>query len=72
MIFIANSAKKIFAKIVRKNKADGIKLYLSDNVTSILVRKSGTEPLLRIYCESDDAKKIDRIFKAVDKIISEA
>ncbi len=57
-------------KIVRKNKADGIKLYLSDNVTSILVRKSGTEPLLRIYCETDDAKKAERIFKSVDKIIN--
>lgn len=56
-------------KIVRKNNADGIKLYLKDGVTSILVRKSGTEPLLRIYCESDDEKKIESIFKAINKII---
>jgi phosphomannomutase len=55
--------------IIRKNYADGIKLYLNDNVTSILVRKSGTEPLLRIYCESDSEEKQNKIFSEIDKII---
>lgn len=55
--------------IVRKNNADGIKLYLNDNLSSILVRKSGTEPLLRIYCESDFDEKIKNIFEAIDKLI---
>ncbi|MCR5260202.1 MAG: hypothetical protein K6C94_00005 [Candidatus Gastranaerophilales bacterium] len=65
-----SKAEKISTfKIVRKNTLDGIKLYLDDDVTSILVRKSGTEPLLRVYCESDSDKKITKIFKAVDKLI---
>lgn len=56
--------------IIGKNDADGIKLYLNDNVTSILVRKSGTEPLLRIYCESDTEEKITDIFAHIDTIIN--
>ena len=56
-------------KIVRKNRADGIKLYLEDNVTSILVRKSGTEPLLRVYFESDSDDKIAELIAFADKIV---
>ncbi|MBQ2645370.1 phosphoglucomutase/phosphomannomutase family protein [bacterium] len=56
-------------KIANKNHLDGIKIYLNDNITSILVRKSGTEPLLRIYCESDNDKKIEKIFKYIRKLI---
>ncbi len=47
--------------IIRKDDKDGIKLYLEDNKTWILVRASGTEPLLRIYIESDSQDKIDNI-----------
>ena len=47
--------------IIRKDDKDGIKLYLEDNKTWILVRASGTEPLLRIYIESDNQNKIDNI-----------
>jgi phosphomannomutase len=47
--------------IIRKDDKDGIKLYLEDNKTWILVRASGTEPLLRIYIESDRQDKIDNI-----------
>lgn len=56
-------------EIVRKNKADGIKLYLKDGITSILVRKSGTEPLLRIYCESDSEEKINKIFNSIHDLL---
>lgn len=52
-------------KIVKKDDKDGIKLYLEDNTTWILVRPSGTEPLLRIYIESDCQDKIDRIISFV-------
>ena len=44
-------------KIVKINKIDGLKMYFEDN-SSVLVRKSGTEPLLRIYFESDSEDKI--------------
>jgi len=51
-------------KISKKDYKDGVKLYLEDGKTWILVRPSGTEPLLRIYIESDLQEKIDSI-KAV-------
>ena len=47
--------------VVRKDFKDGVKLYFEDNCTWILVRPSGTEPLLRIYVESDSQEKIDKI-----------
>ena len=40
---------------------DGIKLFLNDGLTSLLIRKSGTEPLLRFYIESDKTDYIDEI-----------
>jgi phosphomannomutase len=48
-------------KILKKDFKDGVKLYLDDEKTWILVRPSGTEPLLRIYIESDSQDKINRI-----------
>ena len=47
--------------VIKKDDKDGIKLYLDDNRSWILVRLSGTEPLLRIYIESDTCEKIDKI-----------
>lgn len=44
--------------ILKKDFKDGVKLYLDDNSSWILVRPSGTEPLLRIYFESDSEEKI--------------
>lgn len=51
-------------KIIKKDTKDGIKLYFDDNSSWILVRASGTEPLLRIYFESDSEDKII-LFKTV-------
>ncbi len=48
-------------KISKKDYKDGVKLYFEDNTTWILVRPSGTEPLLRIYIESDSTDKIEKI-----------
>ena len=48
-------------KIIKKDFKDGVKLYLEDGTTWILVRPSGTEPLLRIYIESDSLGKIEQI-----------
>ncbi len=47
-------------QVKRINKLDGIKLYFDDG-SWILVRPSGTEPLLRIYIESDSIKKLNEI-----------
>ena len=45
-------------KVVRINKIDGVKLYFDDG-SWILVRPSGTEPLLRIYIECDSLEKLE-------------
>ena len=44
-------------KIIKENSIDGLKLYLEEG-SSILIRKSGTEPLLRIYFEADSIEKL--------------
>ena len=50
-------------QVVRKDFKDGVKLYLDDNTSWVLVRPSGTEPLLRIYFESDSLEKIEKFKK---------
>ena len=39
---------------------DGLKLYLEEG-SWILIRKSGTEPLLRIYFESSKEEKMKEL-----------
>lgn len=50
-------------RIIHKDFKDGVKLYLEDNTSWVLVRPSGTEPLLRIYFESDSLEKIEKFKK---------
>ena len=50
-------------KVIKKDFKDGVKLYLEDNTSWVLVRPSGTEPLLRIYFESDSPEKIEKFKK---------
>ena len=50
-------------KVIRKDFKDGVKLYLEDNASWVLARPSGTEPLLRIYFESDSIEKIEKFKK---------
>ena len=47
---------------------DGVKLMLGEN-SKILVRPSGTEPLLRIYFESNSEEILHNLKQAVDKIL---
>lgn len=76
---IVNEAMKKFKEaekigtftIFLKNYADGIKLYLNDKRSCILVRKSGTEPLLRIYFESDSESKIEELQAAVNELLKD-
>jgi len=54
---------KDIAEFNIKNKLtiDGLKLFLDNGLTSLLIRKSGTEPLLRFYIESDNFDKLNKI-----------
>ena len=56
-------AQKTIGKynIIRTDTKDGVKIYLDDNSSWILVRPSGTEPLLRIYFESSSPEKIEEL-----------
>ncbi len=48
-------------KIKETLKIDGVKFFLGDGLSSLLIRKSGTEPLLRFYVESDNKETLDTI-----------
>lgn len=47
---------------------DGAKLMLGEK-SKILVRPSGTEPLLRIYFEADSNEKLEKLKQEVEKIL---
>lgn len=55
-------------KIIDINKKDGTKFILSSDEW-ILFRFSGTEPLLRIYCEAGTKRRVESNLKYAVKII---
>lgn len=52
-------------KVSKIDTKDGVKLYFDDNQSWILVRPSGTEPLLRIYFESGSLENLERLKKSI-------
>lgn len=56
-------------KVIKVDTKDGVKLYLQDNTSWILIRPSGTEPLLRIYFESNSLEKIETLKRSVNTIL---
>ena len=48
-------------KVKSIDTKDGVKLYFDDNTSWVLVRPSGTEPLLRIYFESNSVEKLEKL-----------
>jgi phosphomannomutase len=55
-------------KIVRREDMDGIKLYLGETGW-VMVRASGTENLLRVYCETSKAEATRRVLEAVTQTV---
>lgn len=55
-------------EISKIDTKDGVKLYFSDNSSWVLIRPSGTEPLLRIYFESDSLEKLNNLKELLSKI----
>ena len=53
-------APELFKGFTSKEDKDGVKLNFADG-TWILFRKSGTEPMIRIYCESPDAGRVQEM-----------
>ncbi len=67
MKFYTGKPKKIGSFIVTKiDTTDGIKLRMKEGW--VLVRASGTEPIIRFYAEANSPKKVQQMLKAVTKI----
>jgi phosphomannomutase len=49
-------------KVLKIDTTDGFRFNLADN-TWLLIRFSGTEPLLRIYTETDSPERVERMLK---------
>lgn len=64
----AKNLRNVFEyKVAKLDTKDGVKLYLDDASSWILVRPSGTEPLLRIYFESNSLDKIDCLKRYIEE-----
>ncbi|MFH1826125.1 MAG: phosphoglucomutase/phosphomannomutase family protein [bacterium] len=55
-------------KVKKINRMDGVKLILADG-SWVLVRPSGTEPIVRVYAESDKQEKLETIVEAVKALV---
>jgi phosphomannomutase len=57
-------------KVKEVGRKDGIKLYLEDG-SWVLLRPSGTEPLMRVYLETHSALQQNNIASQMEKLISQ-
>jgi phosphomannomutase len=51
-----------------REETDGVKMNYADG-TWILFRKSGTEPIIRIYCESPDAARVQQMLATATDLL---
>jgi phosphomannomutase len=65
-------------KVLRKETLDGIKFFLENPEcagkpnaaeTWLLLRASGTEPLLRVYCESCSTESVTKVLAAAQTFV---
>jgi alpha-D-glucose phosphate-specific phosphoglucomutase len=54
--------------VIKKIKMDGFKFVLEDN-SWLLIRKSGTEPLLRLYCETQNKHSLKKLIEEGKKFL---
>jgi phosphomannomutase len=55
-------------RVERREDLDGFKFLFNENEW-VLVRISGTEPILRLYCEAGSPQKVKRILNAVKNLV---
>ena len=61
---------KLSEEFPNVDTTDGIKIVF-DKKNWIMVRPSGTEPIIRVYAESDSEKNLERLMKEyIEKIKS--
>lgn len=53
------------------DRTDGLKIWI-DNQTWILLRPSGTEPLIRVFSESDAEEKLEAVYRKYEAFVEEA
>ena len=58
-------------EVVSVERLDGVKLNLGDDAW-LLVRASGTEPVLRVYCEGPSAEDVRVVLEAARRLVDEA
>lgn len=73
---VANLAKNppksvMGLKVESVDTLDGVKLFFTDG-SWLLFRQSGTEPSLRVYCETSDPGSLDAFIEAGMKALGEA
>jgi len=56
------------AKVARVDTTDGFRFFLDDQ-SWLLIRFSGTEPLVRIYAEAESLKRAQRLLDAGQKLV---
>jgi alpha-D-glucose phosphate-specific phosphoglucomutase len=70
-LFTENPPKEVGGLKVKSVKTiDGFKFYFEDDSSWMLVRPSGTEPLFRIYFETDTQNKLESMIKDIEAFIS--
>lgn len=64
-----NKYKQFGAYPIREvETVDGFKFILTDD-TWLMVRPSGTEPVLRIYCQAPDAAEVRKVLDAATRVL---
>jgi phosphomannomutase len=53
------------SKVVRTRTDDGYKFYLDDG-SWVLMRMSGTEPLMRVYAEATSRERVEELISALE------
>ena len=56
-------------EIKNTDTKDGVKIYFEDDSSWILIRPSGTEPLLRIYFESNSPEKLEELKNSLKSLL---
>lgn len=57
-------------KVIEKRFIDGRKFIFGED-SFLLVRVSGTEPVVRVYCECEDKEMLSKVFSWIKKILRE-
>ncbi|MDM8526926.1 phosphoglucomutase/phosphomannomutase family protein [Anaerolineales bacterium HSG24] len=66
---VASTPQTIIGEeVIKVDSHDGVKYYLADD-SWLLIRPSGTEPILRVYAESNSIEAVDGIIKEGGKLL---